>query len=142
MWINGVIRVLIRALLGWVNYHFPIEFTKVFSQMSLCLQQNFFSFFCVKVFFIHNAPWLVQSHVQPSSYFRNLPWLLCFLFLAFYYVMYREGKHKFTLRQCFFCFTAVCCVFFFSSFFDNLNRKIHTLNYKAKCLYKLTISAR
>lgn len=71
-----------------VNVPFPTEFTKSFSQSSLCCQQILHFFFLVfaNVIFIHNAFHLSQS----CFFFRNLHYLHCFLHLAFtfFYVIY------------------------------------------------------
>ena len=81
------LRALTRALLGPVNSLFQTEFTKVFSQSSLCWQKKnfFFLIVCVnvlsiKVFLAYSILFLFQESSLPllliiSGCFR----LLCYL---------------------------------------------------------------
>ena len=84
--------------MGPVNGPFLFEFTKTFSQMSLCYS-IFFFFVLVDVLSIRNSFfWLIQS----SSFLKNLHCLCCFLFLAFssfMFFIYRLVENRCTLRQ-------------------------------------------
>ena len=94
------LRALTRALLGPVNSLFQTEFTKVFSQSSLCWQKNLFFFpYCLCQCSFHKSFFGLFNFIPFSRIFTAFTAYYIWMFSSFVLFMYKAVVNRCMLKQ-------------------------------------------